>query len=421
MENKLKINTFDLLMVFSNALDLISPLVSGHQIRVAYIALMLAKQYKLPKDRIDKLVIAATIHDIGATTVKERNEIINPDFESDGVHEKVGFRYVNGSVFDDCALIIRHHHRNWDYGNGKIYDGYEVPLECQILHLADRVETYINKSEYILKQRDEIVSKIKGKSGNTFIPELVDAFVELSVNESFWLYTVSKNVSDVLFEEANLDSMQLDVDELYEVTRWFANIIDFRSRFTAVHSRGVSTSAGAIATVMNLDKEFVKILEIAGFLHDLGKLAVSNTILEKDGKLDADEIAIIRSHTFHTYNVLSRIKEKEFHNIIEYAAYHHEKLNGTGYPFHIKGDQMKLGSRIMAVADVFTAIAEDRPYRKAMNKDQVIDVMTKIGDDQYLDSSIVKVLLENYDTIDKKMKNAQILSRQEYEKFWQEV
>lgn len=75
----------------------------------------------------------------------------------------------------------------------------------------------------------------------------------------------------------------------------------------------------------------------------------------------------------------------------------------------------------MAVADVFTAIAEDRPYRKAMNKEQVIDVMTKIGDDQYLDSSIVKVLLENYEVINEKMKNAQLLAKQEYDKFWIEV
>jgi len=414
MTNKLKVNTFDLLLCFSDALDLISPLVSGHQIRVAYIALKLAQQYKLSNEEINKLVIAACIHDIGAITIRERNEIVKPDFESDGKHERVGFKYTQRSIFNDSAEIIQHHHHKWNNGLEK-----NIPLGCHLLHLADRIETLIDKETYVLHQVESITENIVKKSGSIFMPELVDTFVKLSTNESFWLYTVSPNVSGILSKEVKLPKLYLNIDELYEVTKWFSNIIDFRSRFTSVHSRGVAASAGAIATAMKLDADYIKTLEISGFIHDLGKLAVSNTILEKNGKLDKSEFEIIRSHTFHTFNVLSRIKSLK--TISEYGAYHHERLDGKGYPFQIKARSMKLGSRILAVADIFTAIAEDRPYRAAMNKEEVIKVISSKGDDKVLDSKVVKIFLDNYDIIDEKRRKVQGLAKREYENFWSEI
>lgn len=414
MNDKLKIHTFDLLMCFSDALDLISPLVSGHQIRVAYIALKLAKKYKLPKEKIDNLVVAACIHDIGATTVEERNDAVKPNFESDGRHELIGYNYVKESIFKGSADIIRYHHVRWNNGLNK-----DFPVEAHILHLADRIDSLIDKKNYVLHQRDDITQKIINESGVSFMPELVDIFALLSKNESFWLYTVADNVSDILRKEAKLSKMYLDMDELYSVTKWFSNIIDFRSRFTSVHSRGVSASAGAIATAMNLDKDEIKLIEIAGFIHDLGKLAVPNTILEKNGKLDKEEYATIKCHTFHTFNVLSRIKSLD--TIIKYGSYHHERLDGNGYPFHIKARGMKLGSRIMCVADMFTAIAEDRPYRLAMTKEEIISLIAPRGDDKCFDSKVVKVFLDDFDFINEQRIKAQELAHKEYEKFWEEI
>lgn len=422
LEQKRSVNipALDVLMCFSDALDLISPLVSGHQVRVAYIALKLAEQYKLPKEQRDRLVMAACIHDIGATTVKERNDIIDPNFETDGRHETVGFYYTKeSSIFKDIAYIIKYHHRKWEYGEGQVVNGEQVLLESHILHLADRIDTFIDKKSYVLHQVDHITQGIVERSESWFMPELVEAFKELAKNESFWLYTVSDNVENILYTEADLPKMNLDINELYDVAKWFSNIIDFRSRFTSVHSRGVATSAAAIATVMGFDEEDVKILKMSGFFHDLGKMAVSNNILEKNGKLDKEEFEVIRCHTFHTYNVLSRIKDIEFIN--KYAAYHHERLDGNGYPFHINADGMTLGSRILAVADIFTAIAEDRPYRIGMPKEKVIEIIGSLGDDKCLDSNVVKIFIGNYDEINEKRIKAQDLAREEYEKFWAQM
>jgi len=412
MTNKLKINQFDLLMGFSDALDLISPSVAGHQIRVAYIALEIARKYKLPKWRIKNLIIAACIHDIGAITIK--SESIKFDFESNGMQERVGFKYTQGSIFDDASEIIRDHHQKWNNGLGKV-----VSIESHILHLADRIDTLINKKKYILHQRKTINEKIAKKSGSWFMPELVDCFLQLSANESFWIYTVSENISDILLIDAKLPRIYLNADELYNVTKWFCNIMDFRSRFTSVHSRGVAAVAGAIAIAMKLDEGHVKIIEISGFIHDLGKLAVPNSILEKKGKLSSEEFEIVRSHPFFTFNILSKVKSMKI--ISEYGAYHHERIDGMGYPFHIKGKDIKLGSRIIAVADIFTALTEKRPYRAAMIKEEVIKIMTSRGDDKELDSIVVKILLDNYDMIDEKRKELQDIANQEYNKFWEDL
>lgn len=415
-----KISAYEILMCFSSALDLISPLVAGHQIRVAYIALKLAQEMKLDKNDTDLLVIAACIHDIGATTVKQRNDIIDPNYESDGTHEKVGYYYTNESkMFSNVSKIIRHHHQDWDYSKGCIVDGEKIPEVTHILHLADRIDTYIDKDSYILHQVDKIVNEVVEKKDSKFKPELVDVLIRLSKNEAFWLDIVSKGIESKLFKEANLPKVMLDLDGIYDITSWFSDIIDFRSRFTSVHSKGVAISAQKIGEYMGLSKKDQKILNISGYLHDLGKLAVPNKILEKNGKLDKYEFEVVRCHTYHTYYVLSRIKGLKY--ITKYAAYHHERIDGNGYPFHVKGRQIPIGSRIVAVADVFTAIAEDRPYRIGMTRKQIFDIMAQKGDNKALDKEIVKVFLDNFDDINDSRKRMQDYQKERYERFWSSI
>ena len=134
-------------------------------------------------------------------------------------------------------------------------------------------------------------------------------------------------------------------------------------------------------------------MEIAGFLHDLGKLAVSNEILEKNGALSDEEIHEMRKHTYYTYIILNKIKGLE--HISTWAAYHHEKLNGNGYPFHVKGEDFSKLARIMAVADIFTAITEDRPYRAGMSEDEAVRVLNNMVENGSIDGTIVKLVQDN--------------------------
>jgi HD-GYP domain-containing protein (c-di-GMP phosphodiesterase class II) len=191
-------------------------------------------------------------------------------------------------------------------------------------------------------------------------------------------------------------------------------MIDFRSRFTSTHSSGVAASATILAKLFGLTEMEIGLMEIAGNLHDIGKMAIPNQILEKPGKLTREEFAVIRQHTYLTYTILNSIGGIQ--QIVEWAAFHHEKLDGSGYPFHVDAQKIGIGSRIMAVADIFTALAENRPYREAMDTDGVMGIIRKLSENRQLDSRVVGVLADNYETIRSEMRERQQAAREYFEK-----
>ena len=149
-------------------------------------------------------------------------------------------------------------------------------------------------------------------------------------------------------------------------------------------------------------------MEIAGNLHDVGKLRVPNEILEKPGKLTDEEFNKVKEHPYYTRLILMDVEG--FEEIADWAGFHHEKLNGRGYPFHLDGGFLSLGSRIMTVADIFSAITEERPYRKPMSREQAMRVMWENVERGEICREIVKLLDENYDTVNEvRMKRSQRL------------
>lgn len=144
--------------------------------------------------------------------------------------------------------------------------------------------------------------------------------------------------------------------------------------------------------------EEVMMMEIAGNLHDIGKLRVPNSILEKPGKLTEEEFNVMKEHTYYTNMILQDMAG--FEKIAHWAAYHHEKLNGRGYPFHLKYEDLDQGSRIMAVADIFSAITEVRPYRAGMDKEQAQKVLMENAERGEICSVVVKLLMDHYDEVD---------------------
>ncbi len=209
--------------------------------------------------------------------------------------------------------------------------------------------------------------------------------------------------------------MDISTNQLVKLAELFSFLIDFRSEFTATHSAGVAKTAEKLAELMHFSPDECKKLLAAGYLHDLGKLTIDINILEKQGALEPQEYEYIKSHVYFTHYLLSEISG--FEDITTWAAYHHEKLNGNGYPFHITADSMSLCSRIMAVADVFAALREKRPYKEPYTKERILsilDVMVKNGS---IDESVVKVLAENYDLVE----NACVTAQEEAKKAYSRV
>lgn len=252
---------------------------------------------------------------------------------------------------------------------------------------------------------DGICDLVVEQSGHMFHPEIVEAFLILKEREYFWWDLTSDNLIYILNNAVDGDMLDLGIDELIELSKLFARLIDFRSPFTSSHSMGVAASAEFLAEKLGFSKIECKMMKVAGYLHDLGKLAIPSSILEKQSGLSDSEFQIMKSHVYHTYRTLEAIEELDIINI--WGSLHHERLNGKGYPFHLKRDQIPLGSRIMAVADVFVAITEDRPYREGMNKEAVEKTMDNMVEENHLDSLVVSILKDNIYEINAVRKAAQ--------------
>ncbi|MFV0421701.1 HD-GYP domain-containing protein [Oleidesulfovibrio sp.] len=404
----------ELMNVLLGAQDLIAPVVAGHGKRVAMFSCMIAEIMGYSAPQLERLEKAAKLHDIGcfALSIDEKEDLHRFDVLSPAKHCAVGYLLLSqSSLFGELAEIVLHHHANWNESKGKDKQGNLIPEEAYIIHIADRIDILINDKYNILQQSDDIAKSIINRQDNLFHPKVVSAFKEVAYLESFWLRGVHPANAHLSSAE---DAITLTREELLDFTRMLTLAIDYKSRFTATHSSGVAATSAAMGKLAGLKNSLA--LSIAGYLHDLGKLIVPNEILEKKGPLDKTERAIMNSHPFYTYVLLN--EAKGLAEIALIAGMHQEKINGEGYPFHPSPNDFPLASRILAVCDVFTALAEDRPYRQGLSKDQVLDIMRDMVRDQHLAPDCFAYLESNYHTFDSIRIAAQEKAQDEYCGFW---
>ncbi len=291
LKEDFRFSLFDFALSLSEAVDAISPALGNHQKRATYIAWDIGKEIGLSIEQRRKLFFAGLLHDIGGLSLKEMLDLLNFDEDSSyNKHAELGYLlFKDFKAISEEANIIRYHHVPWDYGAGREKNGESIPIESHILHLADRISVLIDYKIEVLGQVGGIVEKIKGLSGKVFVPEFVDGFVKLSSREYLWLDVVSSNLDDELNKIHNLPLAFFDIESIRSLTKIFSRIVDFRSSFTATHSSGVSTCAVELAKLAGFSEKECATMKIAGYLHDLGKLAVPKEILEKPAKLSMEE------------------------------------------------------------------------------------------------------------------------------------
>jgi HD-GYP domain-containing protein (c-di-GMP phosphodiesterase class II) len=180
-------------------------------------------------------------------------------------------------------------------------------------------------------------------------------------------------------------------EEAIETLKVLAEAIDARDEYTATHSARVAEYAKKIAQQMKLPVDHINIIEIAGKVHDLGKIGVQDHILKKKGKLTAEEMQQIEKHTEIGYRLLKNLRPYKTGAI--YVLYHHERIDGTGYPHRISSDFIPLGAKILAVADCYDAMTSDRPYRKALTQSQAVDELRRCSGTQF-DANVVEAFIE---------------------------
>lgn len=415
----LEVNLIDLLGSLSGAMDLVSPAVVDHHKRVAYIAARLGAQLGLGPAEEGDLLLAGLVHDIGAfhETVPTRLDTLR--FETEQVfHSEVGYKLLlKFPGFSRIARMVRWHHGKFSEYAGIAESREELGL-AGIIHLADRVDAASRRGQDTAAQIPGIVERIIGQTGRMFDPDHVEALRSLAGATEIWRDLDSPELFRILRGIGAPAGRALGLEELAAFTALFSQVIDFRSRFTSTHSRGVAATAVVLCRGAGFEERECALMAVAGDLHDLGKLAVPREILEKPGPLTAGEFARVREHPRHTHAILGQTPGME--QIRATAAAHHERLDGRGYPFHLGRRELDLGARIMAVADVFTAITEDRPYRAGMGRAESLVVLQDMARDGSLDPGVVGLLAEDFDAVNGLRQEAQAKVLAEFERFARE-
>ena len=187
------------------------------------------------------------------------------------------------------------------------------------------------------------------------------------------------------------------LERSYDITlEALGDALDLKDRETEGHSRRVTLFTIAIAQALGLPREQITVIARGAFLHDIGKMAIPDKILNKPGKLEPEEMLIMKEHAYHGYQIVKKIPFLA--EVAEIVYSHQEWFNGEGYPRHLRGEDIPLGARIFSVADTFDAITSDRPYRPAQTPQAARLEIEKFSGRQF-DPEIVKVFLEISDKI----------------------
>jgi putative nucleotidyltransferase with HDIG domain len=265
---------------------------------------------------------------------------------------------------------IRALDEHWDgCGQPAGLRGEQIPLLGRIVCLAQTVEVFVRA----VGLPGSLAMALK-RRGSWFDPALVDALLSVRDDRRLWgpLEDPRTVPSLALWEPADRvrTAGEEDLDRIAEA---FARVIDAKSPYTAQHSAGVAEWAVATGSVLGLAPDGLRDLRRAGLLHDIGKLAVSSRILDKPGRLEPAEVAVMREHPRYTQQILERVAC--LRGIVDTAADHHERLDGTGYHRGRAAFDLSRSARILAVADVYEALTAERPYRAAMPREKALAIL----------------------------------------------
>ena len=415
----------ELLSALSFALDMVEGQPAGHCVRCCWIAMQIGRETGLSDSQLRNLYYTMLIKDVGCSSNAAR---ICQIYMIDDITFKRDLMTVNGSlpqvlrfvlshtgmnaglaerfralvnVFqnggriaqelmetrcdrgaeiarkmrfsEDVVAGVRSFDEHWDGGGmPEGLSGEAIPIYSRISLIAQIVDVF-QTTGGVEAARQEI----RHRTGTWFEPRLAEAFERVAMRDEFWTTLRAPDLQTIIFDlEPAQERTFVDESYLDDIAAAFAQVIDSKSPYTSGHSERVTLFSDLIAEQLELTPERRRWLKRAALLHDIGKLGVSNTILDKPGKLDDDEWVAMKKHTTLGEMILSRIAA--FKDLATIAAGHHEKLDGNGYPRGLRDEQISLEVRIVTTADIFDALTADRPYRAAMPVDKALSIMTEM-------------------------------------------
>jgi HD-GYP domain-containing protein (c-di-GMP phosphodiesterase class II) len=267
------------------------------------------------------------------------------------------------------------------------HSGEEIPMAARIIAISQLTDAFRT-----MRSPKETVSVLKERSGTALDPALVDVQLGLLQDAEYLQGLDDPGIDGWIAQMDPLDrTVSTERARITDIATAFGEVVDIKSRFTATHSTNVARSAVNIGRQLGLEGDGLWHLELAGQLHDIGKLNVPTTTLNKEGKLTSEEWDQIRRHPADTRRVM--VSTDLFAPLADLAANHHEKLDGSGYPLGLRAEDLSLAERILAVADIHDALSAERPYRAPMAQETVATILNEMAEPK-LDAEVVAALLE---------------------------
>ena len=378
-------NSNCILHIISNMLKMQNAKLLDHGSRVGYLVAKMLETKGLSEKEILEGYLLGLLHDIGAYKTEEINKLI--EFETKNVWEHSIYGYLIlelAEIMEEKADVILYHHTPWEKIKELSDDKKEL---ANLIFLADRVEIY-------LRSKHEPIAMDLLKKHSLYSDDNLELFFAAEQK-----YDLQKRLLDGSFindTEKYLYRAEFSEEELKKWIRMVAILIDFRSESTVTHTITMVSASISIAKQMGLGKQQLDEIYTGAYIHDLGKIAIPLEILEKPGKLTFDEMEVMKTHILLTGNI---IRGHVSDNVYKIAIRHHEKVNGEGYPYGIKAEELTLAEKIVAVADIYSALSGKRSYKEKFEKDKIISIMQQMAEREQIDKEVVNVLVENFEEI----------------------
>ena len=385
MKENFEVTLKQMILIIHRAVNSVDKRLLNHGEQVAYIMMNLLKaDGSYSDEEILEICAVSVFHDIGAYKVTEIDKLVEVDTRKPIDHAVYGALFIKYfSPLSDLYNIVLTHHFTFKY-----FEDKQMNVMCKeglLLNFADYIDrVYLNKKSFNKGDFED-------DKGN-YLKEHIDLFVEADRKFDFVSKIVNGTFKDELY--SFFETKIITREEVISYSKMLAYSIDFRSEATVKHTITVEAISYQIAKICGLDEEKLTRIRIASVLHDIGKIGIPVEVLEKPGKISHEEFEIIKSHAMIGYNILSELNIDDIRNV---ATLHHEKLDGSGYPFGLKADQLSTEIRIIAIADIISALIGVRSYKGIFSKEKTINILLDMVNNNEIDVNITNLFINNYD------------------------
>jgi len=395
----------ELIQSIATALDIVESELLGasthHGKRIAALCAMMGKEVGMDEEEIRTVTTCALFHDNALTEFILSEKTLNGSERDFKLHCEYGQRNVEMLPFksDVSGLVLYHH----EHADGKGLFGKkegEYPLGAELIAIADMIDVryHLQRADSIsISNVQEEIEKFSGKRYTKRAADALLAVFNTDMMEMLWDDNIHQTTARFLPEW----QVTAEDDALMRISELAARIIDNKSVFTRKHTVQIANRAWVMSGYYGFDNKKRAKVYLAASLHDLGKLAIPNEILDKPGKLTDEEFRIIKTHIKGTHDMLHGVTG--FEDICHWAAGHHEKLDGSGYWFGKKAEELDFVDRLLACTDIYQAVCEERPYHPRRSHADTMPILQRMADKGFIDSEIVKdfdIVMAEYDCID---------------------